>query len=158
MFDLWDSATDNVGIWAPSNCLVGRTRVSTYVCPSDVQDEMIDKIGGVCATPTGLIEWWSASIGAVTDSVNAWHTTAQVHTLDGDGIMFNLTSIPIRKVRDGTSKDVDRGRGDGRGSGVGARLVLTGLHLQDDCPRYQWPRYDSGRGRIPVRAEQWLRS
>ena len=104
VFDLWDSATDNVGIWAPQNCLVGRTRVSTYVCPSDVQDEIIDKIGGVCATPTGLIEWWSASIGAVTDSVNAWHTTAQVHTLDGDGILFNLTSIPIRKVRDGTSK------------------------------------------------------
>jgi len=36
VYDKWNLATDNQGIWAPANCLVGRIRVGMYICPSDV--------------------------------------------------------------------------------------------------------------------------
>ena len=146
VYDKWDLATDNQGIWTPANCLVGRTRVGTHICPSDVQDEIIDKIGGTCATPTGRIEWWSASIGAVTDSNNAWHTTGQVHTLHGDGILFNLTSIPLRKVKDGTSQTLIVGEVTGNEAGSGHGWFWPAFTCKTTAPGINGPNTIPGGG------------
>ena len=115
------------GIYGPNQIDLGLNRIGQFVCPSDAQDEWI-YVGSNANTYTNHeigIAFYKTNVGGVADSQAAWKVDYQCHTLDGDGMLYNVYPVRIRDVFDGTSNTVMVGEltGDESGSHRGHQWV-----------------------------------
>ena len=89
-----------------SNFAVGGTKVATYLCPSDVKGyELIACCSGMSNGGSPQEDLAKTNMAGVADSRDwtcdtgkAWGRT------DADGVMFQVSNLPISKITDGTSK------------------------------------------------------
>jgi len=112
-------------LWAEHNNLVGANRVSTYVCPSDPQDQIVSW-------------WWKTNAGGVADTQTAWRPgqMGQQPIMHGDGMLVNVSAKRVADVFDGTSSTLFVGEITGgfaghapgySGPGTGADPLPLGL-------------------------------
>ena len=80
-----------------------------YLCPSDFQDELI-WVGGPGNLYTNHeigIAFYKTNVGGMADIITRWKPPDaniwQCNIIEGDGMFYNLYSVRIRDVFDGTS-------------------------------------------------------
>ncbi len=96
--NLYSVDTGILGVYSPDVIGLARNRIDMFQCPSDPQDELIHIGSGIM--------FHSTNVGGVADSQAAWKVNFQCHTIDGDGMLYNLYPVRIRDVFDGTSNTV----------------------------------------------------
>jgi len=141
-FDFW-------GIYGPYQIDLGLTRIETFQCPSDGQDELIGvgSNGNVYTNHPNGIYFYETNVGGVADSKSSWkagaHNFRQCPIIDGDGMLLNLTRVRIRDVVDGTSKTLLVGELTGGESGskqgfqwvhINIFTTLLGINGPDSIP------------------------
>jgi prepilin-type N-terminal cleavage/methylation domain-containing protein len=152
LVDLGDKFDIENGIWGiygPNQVDLGLTRIETFQCPSDGQDELIgvgSNANPYTNHPNGIY-FYETNVGGVADSQSSWKAGAynfrQCPIVDGDGMLLNLTRVRIRDVVDGTSKTLLVGEltGGEQGSTKGHQWVhlnlfttLFGINGPDTIP------------------------
>ena len=138
VYDKWEFTGDYESNRIP-NMLVGLTRIPTYICPSNPQDEAVSWTG-VCPIPPNCDE--DTYITHLTPIAHSgldgedardfplgWESSAGWHK---DGIFFRASAIAIRDIYDGTSNTLAFTETLGRGPGTHAG--------------YDWAQYSGGIG------------
>jgi len=102
------SVENGVGIYGPSEIDLGLNRIEIFQCPSDPQDELIyvGSNANVVTNHERGIMFYKTNMGGVADSRAAWKVDLQCHTIDGDGMLYNVYPVTIRDVFDGSSNTV----------------------------------------------------
>ena len=133
------------GIYGPHQVELGLTRIETFQCPSDGQDELIgvgSNLNPYTNHPDGIY-FYETNVGGVADSQSPWKVNGQCPIVEGDGMLLNLKRVRIRDVVDGTSKTLLVGEltGGEQGSAQGHQWVhfnlfttLFGINGPDTIP------------------------
>ena len=122
------------GVYGPSQIDLGLNRIEQYQCPSDSQDELMfvgSNANVYTNCPTGIC-FYKTNVGGVADTTRRWkpgHGLYQCITVIGDGMLFNVLSVKIRDVYDGTSNTLMVGEitGDEQGSHQGVNWTHSNV-------------------------------
>ena len=111
------------GVYGPTQIDLGLNRIEQYLCPSGPQDELmfVGSNANVSTNCTTGICFYKTNVGGVADTMRRWKPgdgLFQCITVIGDGMLFNVLSVRIRDVYDGTSNTLMVGEitGDEQGS------------------------------------------
>ena len=122
------------GAFSQHNLTVTNRTFSVYVCPSDGQERVFSP-GGGGRPPPGIVIG-ILSYPGVADSKHAFVPVNHVppfpdpqFTHIGDGMLFNLSSVRLRDVFDGTSNTLFVGEGTGSMTSPGLHYSWTTVGL-----------------------------
>lgn len=83
---------------------VGGTRVDTFICSTDPNSEAwVECCSGWSNGPRPTDDFRMSNVVGVGDSRNIWCGSDRSPRIDGNGMLFNYTSVRVAHVTDGTS-------------------------------------------------------
>jgi prepilin-type processing-associated H-X9-DG protein len=118
----------SLGNGGGSSGVAGRTRIATYLCPSDPQEGEIITISGNAGEVVGVTGLRQTNMAGVADSTvyycdpaHKWNTkilTGSVSSAStADGVMGNVNGCRIEDILDGSSNTLAIGEVTGGGKG-----------------------------------------